>query len=223
MNRVECLKRNLAALNAELSGTQTKLLVVSKTQSIDDIRTLYQLGHRDFGENRVQELEEKALALSDLSDIRWHLIGHLQSNKVNKLAKISGLVAIHSVDSLELAQKLIHALKAHPTAVGLFLQVNTSHEEEKSGFESFESLKSVVDFLAPYKTPVFLQGLMTMGTIRTESPELEARRCFADLAHIRERLAPLKLELSMGMSGDYLMARDAGSDWVRVGSKIFKV
>lgn len=223
MNRVECLKSNLAALTSELSGTHTKLLVVSKTQSIDDIRTLYQLGQRDFGENRVQELEEKAIALSDLSEIRWHLIGHLQSNKVNKLAKIKHLVAIHSVDSLELAQKLVHAFKGHTTSVGLFLQVNTSHEEEKSGFESFEELKAVVDFLQPFKTPVYLQGLMTMGTIRTENPELEARRCFADLAHIRERLAPLKLDLSMGMSGDYLMARDAGSDWVRVGSKIFKV
>ena len=167
----------------------------------------------------MQELLEKDQALKELRELKWHLIGHLQSNKVNKLKDISRLVAIHSVDSLPLLQKLAHTLTA---PVGFFLQVNTSGEEEKSGFESIEGLKEAMSFLKTLSRPI--QGLMTMGTIRTDDVESEARRCFQHLIEIRDKLQPLqsqKIELSMGMSGDYLMARDMGSDWVRVGSKIF--
>ena len=221
MKRSEALASNLSQLQAELKNTTTRLLVVSKTQTAADIRSLYEAGQRDFGENRVQELEEKDAALADLPDLRWHLIGHLQSNKISKLNKIPRLVSIHSVDDADLMNKLITGLKlAKP--VGLFLQVNTSGEDEKSGFEDEESLKEALKKLSSISSPAFFQGLMTMGTIRTEDVAGEAHRCFKALKDMRDRLCP-KGELSMGMSGDYLIARDYASDWVRVGSKIFKV
>lgn len=221
MKRSEALASNLAALEAELKNTTTRLLVVSKTQTVEDIRSLYEAGQRDFGENRVQELEEKDAALSDLKDLRWHLIGHLQSKKIPKLNKISRLVAIHSVDDFPLAEKLAKGLQLDQP-VGLFLQVNTSGEDEKSGFETEESLAEAIQNMMSLRSSVFLQGLMTMGTIRTEDVSGEAHRCFKALKDMRDRLLP-KGQLSMGMSGDYLIARDYASDWVRVGSKIFKV
>ncbi len=221
MKRSEALASNLSQLQAELTGTTTRLLVVSKTQTIEDIRSLYEAGQRDFGENRVQELEEKDAALSDLVDLRWHLIGHLQSNKISKLNKIARLVSIHSVDDVDLMSKLMAGLKL-PRPVGLFLQVNTSGEDEKSGFEDEAALNEALKKLSSVSSPAYLQGLMTMGTIRTEDVQGEAHRCFKALKDMRDRLCP-KGELSMGMSGDYLIARDYASDWVRVGSKIFKV
>ena len=213
------LVENLRKVNSELQGSKAHLLVVSKTRSAQEIRTLYEAGQRHFGENKVQELLEKDAALSDLKDLRWHLIGHLQSNKVNKLKEISRLVAIHSVDSLSLVQKLTQAL---PPQVDYFLQVNTSGEEEKSGFESLEELKEAIAYLKAQHHEA--RGFMTMGTIRTEDVEGEARRCFKKLIELRDSLQNHQnkpLELSMGMSGDYLIAREMGSDWVRVGSKIF--
>lgn len=227
MNRSEALARNLGALRSELTGSAAQLLVVSKTQALDDIRALYHAGQRHFGENRVQELVEKDEALRDLPDLRWHLIGPLQSNKVNKLKALERLVAIHSVASLELTQKLAEALSARPQRLGLFLQVNTSGEAEKSGFETRAELERAAEYLTARTGPVALQGLMTMGTIRTEDVEGEAHRCFKQLVGLRDQLLRQlhlpRLELSMGMSGDYRIARDYGSDWVRVGSKIFRV
>ncbi|MFP5459715.1 MAG: YggS family pyridoxal phosphate-dependent enzyme, partial [Bacteriovoracia bacterium] len=203
MNRPEALARNLHELQEELRGSRAQLLVVSKTQTTDDIRSLYQAGQRHFGENRVQELLEKAEALRDLTDLRWHLIGPLQSNKINKLKSLERLVAIHSVASLELTQKLVEALSGRTQHLGIFLQVNTSGEAEKSGFETPDELLRAAEFLAATTGPVVLQGLMTMGTIRTEDVEGEAHRCFKQLVNLRDQLmAQLKvpqLELSMGM------------------------
>lgn len=216
------LKANWDAVRAELASAN--LLVVSKTHSADEIRALYQLGQRDFGENRVQELEEKDALLSDCPELRWHLIGTLQSNKISKLNKISRLHAIHSVDSAELAEKLAKSLTGHFEGVGLFLQVNTSHEAEKSGFEDYAEVYKVAKSLMDVRN-VRLRGLMTMGTIRTNAPEAEAHRCFKDLAEMAVNLTKslgVPLELSMGMSGDYGIALQHGTHWVRVGSKIFK-
>lgn len=221
---MNALATNWNAVRSELTG-DAKLLVVTKTRTADDIRALYQLGQRDFGENKVQELEEKDALLGDCPELRWHLIGHLQSNKISKLNKISRLSAIHSVDTFELAQRLVKSLTGHFQGVGLFLQVNTSHEEEKSGFEDYAEVLRTARILTDVRN-VRLQGLMTMGTIRTDAPLAEARRCFRDLAEMRSKLQKSldlpRLELSMGMSGDYPVALELGSDWVRVGSKIFR-
>jgi PLP dependent protein len=216
----------LKALQTELGST--KLLIVSKTRSLEEITTYYELGHRDFGENRVQELSDKAHALlKDCPDIRWHMIGHLQTNKINALFSIPHLYAIHSVDDRECVEKLLKAEDRLQHEVQIFLQFNTSHEAEKSGFETYHELEAAAELLIGAKN-LKLQGLMTMGTLRTDNFEAEAGRCFQDLQVEKEKLQTElglghKLETSMGMSQDYKIAIREKSDWVRLGTMMFEV
>lgn len=224
-DRREKLRQHWESVKNELAGSSAQLLVVSKNQSAEEVRALYELGQRDFGENRVQELVDKDALLGDCVNLRWHLIGHLQSNKISKLNKLARLHAIHSVDDQELAERLAKSLTGHHEGVGLFLQVNTSHEEEKSGFEDYAEVFATAKKLMDLRN-VRLQGLMTMGTIRTDVPLAEAHRCFKALqemgANLQKSLGLPQLELSMGMSGDYPIALQYGASWVRVGSKIFR-
>jgi len=214
--------RKLSELHSELGSCS--LLIVSKTRSIEEIKTYYDLGHRDFGENRVQELSEKAEALKEICpEIRWHMIGHLQSNKINTLFKVPKLFAIHSVHDHALVEKLV----ANDSKIGhemkVFLQFNTSKEVEKSGFENYEELKSA-SLLLSKTQHLKLSGLMTMGTLRTHDFEAEARRCFSELHNLKEKLQSelgLKLQTSMGMSQDYKLALKEGSDWIRIGTRMF--
>lgn len=216
-------ERRLAELREKL-GERSQLLIVSKTRPIQDIQTYYDLGHRDFGENRVQELAEKAKELSaSCPEIRWHMIGHLQTNKVNPLLAIPKLHAIHSVHSLELLDKILKHDQSLDHEVKLFLQFNTSHEEEKSGFETYTELKMAVEN-ALKGQKIKLAGLMTMGTLRTENFEAEAGRCFQDLNVEKEKLQAeykIILQTSMGMSQDYEIALKEGSDWIRLGTMMF--
>lgn len=202
----------------------TSLLIVSKTRSLEEIKTYYQLGQHDFGENRVQELRDKAYALQkDCPDIRWHMIGHLQSNKINALFEVPNLYAIHSVHSRELVEKLLNSEDKLDHQVLIFLQFNTSHEAEKSGFETYTDLRTSAELLLPSKK-LKLAGLMTMGTLRTENFEEEAGRCFQDLVVEKEKLENefgLPLMTSMGMSQDYKIALRENSDWVRLGTMMF--
>lgn len=221
--RKNSLNRNYLSVMTELKSP-TKLMIVSKTRSVEEIEYFYSLGHRDFGENRVQELYDKSdLLYEKCPDIRWHMIGHLQSNKLNQLFKISNLVAIHSVDDGELLEKIVKKdLELHHP-VGLFLQVNTSMENEKSGFEKIENLLEVLPHFK-LTQKIHWQGLMTMGTLRTDDAESEARRCFNELISWRDKLisyAGKKLELSMGMSNDYKIAAELHSDWIRLGTMMF--
>lgn len=218
----ELFSQKLQKLKAELH--KTKLLIVSKNRSLDEIKTYYDLGHRDFGENRVQELFDKAQALKDTCpDIRWHMIGHLQSNKIKLLFEVFGLYAIHSVDDEVLVKKLLSMEDKLPHELLVFLQVNTSHELEKSGFEEFSDiLDSARLVLSAKKLKLF--GLMTMGTIRTDDFEAEARRCFRELNLLKSKLESdlkVKLQTSMGMSQDYHLAAQEQSDWVRLGTMMF--
>ncbi len=198
----------------------TKLLAVSKTRSVDQIQEIYNLGQRDFGENKVQELFEKAQELEHL-ELKWHFIGHLQSNKINQLLRVRKLVAIHSIDSIELLNKLLS--KNIDKKIGLFLQVNISQEEEKHGF--LDSVKLEEALLMAKDHPYFyIQGLMGMGKIRTDHFEVEAHKSFQKIREIKDELSKkhdLALELSIGMSQDYEIALTYGSDWVRIGTQIF--
>ncbi len=202
----------------------SKLLIVSKTRPLEDIQLYYDLGHRDFGENRVQELLEKAQALeSSCPEIRWHMIGHLQSNKINQLFSIPHLWAVHSVDDKDLLDKMIKSASRLNSEINIFLQYNTSKEEEKSGFEDYVSLKSAVTSI-PSQSKINFFGLMTMGTLRTENLQREARRCFNELGQIKNRLQSelgITLETSMGMSQDYQIAIEEGSNWIRLGTMMF--
>jgi pyridoxal phosphate enzyme (YggS family) len=206
------------------------LVAVSKTRPVDDILHAYQAGIRDFGENRVEELESKASALHEMGidDINWHFIGKLQSKKIGRLLNIEALKAIHSVDSLSLLQKLIDADKrgkAKCRDVDLFIQVNTSGETEKSGFVDWDDLASAVNLLASEKPPFTLRGLMTMSKMRTETFTDDALKCFNQLQRIRDKLvedfAIEGLKLSMGMSNDYEIALNVGTDYIRLGSVLF--
>ena len=222
MTSKSLFSQKLNQIKSELGDT--KLLIVSKTRSLDEIRAYYALGHRDFGENRVQELTDKAMELlKECPEIRWHMIGHLQTNKINALFSIPNLYAIHSVDDRECVEKLIKSEDRLEHDVHVFLQFNTSHEVEKSGFETYTDLVSSAELIIKSKR-LKLAGLMTMGTLRTEDFEAEAGRCFQDLTVEKEKLQNelgLKLETSMGMSQDYKIAIREKSDWVRLGTMMF--
>jgi pyridoxal phosphate enzyme (YggS family) len=201
------------------------LLIVSKHRTPEEVLAYYELGHRDFGENKVQELGEKAEALKELCpEIRWHMIGHLQSNKINQLFSVNRLNAIHSIHDQELFDKLLRAQDKLPGPLNVFLQMNMSQESEKSGFETYTSLQMAA--LSLKDSPKLkLQGLMTMGKLRTENFEADARQCFQLLTVEKIKLESefdLKLETSMGMSQDYKIALEEGSNWIRLGTMMFE-
>ena len=223
MTQKDLFAQKLRTIKSELNNT--RLLIVSKTRSIEEIKIYYELGHRDFGENRVQELLEKSYSLQkDCPDIRWHMIGNIQTNKVNQLFSVTNLYAIHSVDDRELVEKMMKAEERLSREVFVFLQFNTSHEAEKSGFETYTDLEASAELLLKCSKLKF-KGLMTMGTLRTENFEAEAGRCFQDLQVEKEKLQNelnVKLETSMGMSQDYKIAVREKSDWVRLGTMMFQ-
>lgn len=223
MSKRELFAQKLKDLKAELNGSA--LLIVSKTRSIDEIKTYYELGQRDFGENRVQELAEKAEELkAHCPDIRWHMIGHLQSNKLNALLKVPNLHAIHSVHDRNLVDKLIACEDKLDHVVEIYLQFNTSKEEEKSGFETYTDLLASAELIVKCKK-LKLTGLMTMGTLRTENFERDAGQCFQILQVEKEKLQAelnIPLKTSMGMSQDYKIAVREKSDMVRLGTMMFQ-
>lgn len=206
-------------------GPQQNLLIVTKTRTVEEIKAYYDLGHRHFGENRVQELQEKARELEEsCPEILWHMIGHLQSNKIKDLYKVRSLYAIHSVDSQNLLEQLMKYEDRLENEVKIFLQFNTSKEEEKSGFEQVSDLEECVEMFKG-SSHLKLHGLMTMGALRVKDQLKSARACFEELASIKQHLESkyhLQLELSMGMSQDYHVALSCGSSWLRLGTMMFE-
>ncbi len=223
-DRKAFFERKLSEVKARLKPGVT-LLIVSKTRPIEDIQMYYELGHRDFGENRVQELFEKSeLLKKKCPEIRWHMIGHLQSNKINQLFSIENLHAIHSVHDQELLDKLMKASHRLSHEVEIYLQYNTSKESEKSGFETYHDLEAAAECALKARN-LKLAGVMTMGTLRTENFEREAGRCFQELVVEKKKLeAELEVELktSMGMSQDFEIALREGTDCVRPGTMMFQ-
>jgi len=227
VDHLQQLQDRLEKIQQELKDTA--LVVVTKYVNFDKVLNCYNMGVRDFGESRLQDLQEKArlLAEKNIHDHRWHFIGHLQSNKINSLLKIKNLYLIHSVDSLKLLQELLkksHLLE-HP--VGLLLEVNTSGEKEKSGFGDYLGLQETVEYFIQQKNSSWrFRGLMTMGRIRTDNFKEDARECFQKLKEYRQKLQEefhlSDLKLSMGMSQDYSIALEEGADYVRLGSAIFE-
>lgn len=196
------------------------LVAVSKTRAVDEIRAVAEAGVRDFGENYVQELEEKAEALADL-DLRWHAIGHLQTNKVRRIADFVAL--IHSVDSPRVAGEIDRRAEAAGRQVPVLLQANVSGEESKFGVaedEAFGLAEKLVEFESAK-----LLGLMTMPPY-CEDPEGN-RPYFVELRRLRDRLIergiPVECmqHLSMGMTCDLETAVEEGATFVRVGTAIF--
>lgn len=207
-----------AAARAGRDPSEIHLVAVSKTVAPARVREAHAAGIRRFGENRAQELGLKSSALADLA-IEWHFVGHLQSNKARAVMGVAAL--IHSVDRLDLAQRLSAAAPAaRPQRI--LVQVNTSGEASKSGVAP-EALGTLLDGLASLPGLV-VEGLMTIGPL-TDDPAA-IRHAFRSLreARDRERAARPELpltQLSMGMSGDYEIAVEEGATLLRVGTALF--
>ena len=206
-----------AAAAAGRKKEEILLLAVSKTWPVTDIRALYDMGVRDFGENRMQELEQKAPALPQ--DIVWHFIGSLQSNKIRKAVKLASV--IHSVENLSAVERLDRICGEEGRSVKFLLEVNVSGEASKSGVPAADFML-LARAAAQCRNAVF-SGLMTMAPLGAPREILDA--VFGGLASLRDR-AEKELEitlplLSMGMSGDFENAVSHGSTIVRIGTAIF--
>ena len=209
-----------AAGRAGRSPADIRLIAVSKTHPIDAVRAAADAGQLDFGENKVQEALQK-IAQSTDNRLRWHLIGHLQSNKARKAS--SAVQAIHSIDSVDLLKKVDAAAAAAGRAVQVLVQVDLALEETKFGAPEPE-LPGIFE-AAGHCTAARMTGLMLLPPL-AENPE-EARPWFIRLRGLRDRLrdsgvpAGQLRELSMGMSHDFEVAIEEGATMVRVGTAIF--
>lgn len=198
-----------------------KLIAVSKQVSIDAIRLAYAAGVRDFGESRIQEAAEKQAALQDLPDITWHLIGHLQSNKAAKALQL--FQWIHSIDSLKLAQRLNQLAAEQQVQPQVCLQVKLLHDPSKFGWTEAELLADLPQLDQCHQLQI--KGLMVIPP--NGLPAAETQTVF-DRARLLARKVSQQgwshlqiQELSMGMSGDYPLAIEAGSTMIRLGRTLF--
>ena len=218
---IQNLRRSIheTAVKANRGSGSIHLVIVTKTILTERILEAYQTGERDFGENRVQEWQEKKDALPQ--DIRWHLIGHLQTNKVKYM--LGQISLIHSLDRIELADAIEKQAKAKGIAgVPCLVQVNMSGEESKFGLDPAH----VEDFVRqmPLRPSIKIRGLMSIGPLTED--EVKIRKCFRKT---RELLEDMKRKfpqyvwdvLSMGMSDDFQIAIEEGSNMLRIGSLIF--
>ena len=208
---------NLKRIKAELPPSVT-LIAVSKTKPIELIKGAYDAGQRDFGENYIQELEDKHKQLP--ADIRWHAIGHLQSNKVKYIAPFVHLV--HAIDSLKLLQEINKQALKNNRVINCLLQIYIAQEETKFGF-SFDECEHLFqsDALKQLKN-IRVVGFMGMAT-NTDN-EVQIRSEFSSLKKFFEKFKTQHSALStisMGMSSDYKIAIEEGSTMIRIGSSIF--
>lgn len=220
-NNIEAVKKEIAdaAYTAGRNPKEIQLVAVSKTKPISDIAEAYNAGMRDFGENKPQEIVEKFQHFP--TDVRWHMIGHLQKNKVRHI--IDKAYLIHSVDNIELAKEIEKRAAAIDKVQDILLQVNISGEESKSGFvpdEVLDACRTISEM--PH---IRIKGLMTISV--KGYGQNENRELFLKLKALSEKIEKSKTEnvfmkeLSMGMSGDFKEAIEAGATIVRVGSSIF--
>jgi PLP dependent protein len=211
-------------LTDSLQKTNTTLVAVSKLKSVDDIKALYALGQRDFGENYVQELVEKQAQLP--ADIRWHFIGHLQSNKIKYIAPFVYL--IHGVDSFKLLTEIHKQGEKLQRVIPCLLQVHIAAEETKFGLDEKETIELLEYYTAQRSKlgQVRIDGMMGMASFTDNKEQVAAE--FRDLKAIYQLAKQsyflgeehFKI-LSMGMSGDYEIAIAEGSTHVRIGSLLF--
>lgn len=208
-----------ACRRAGRERSSVKLVCVTKTKPVEMLQEAYDAGERNFGENKVQEITAKKPLLPN--DVRWHMIGHLQTNKVKQV--IDKAVMIHSVDSLHLAQEISRRAEAIGIVMPVLIEVNVAGEESKSGttFENAEALIREAALLPG----IHIKGLMTIAPY-TEDPE-ENRLYFRKLRQLAIDIGGKSIdnvdmiELSMGMSGDFETAIEEGSTIVRIGTGIF--
>lgn len=209
------IAKNIIELKNSLPKTVT-LIAVSKTKPQSDLIEAYEAGQRDFGENKIQEMSEKWEHLP--KDIHWHMIGHVQTNKVKYMAPFVHL--IHAVDSLKLLKEIQKQALKNKRTIGCLIQIRIAQEETKFGLPA-EELSSLVEAAKQFPN-VAIKGLMGMASFTSNQEQV--RQEFKNLAEIFSAFKLVNPEstiLSMGMSGDCQMAIEEGSTMIRVGSKIF--
>lgn len=225
---MEDIKKNLATVGAKIktaaescgrSAEEITLVAVSKTRTPEEINTAIEAGVTDIGENKVQEIMDKYDAIKP---VRWHMIGHLQTNKVKYI--IDKVDMIHSVDSLKLAKEIDKRAKAHDLVMDVLVQINPADEESKFGVSVEEAGELVRDILDACDN-VKIKGLMSVAPIAEDPRDVkpyfdEVKAKYDELAKIDDPKLEFKY-LSMGMSHDFPVAIEAGSNLVRVGSAIF--
>ena len=219
MSLKQKIKNNLETIKNQLSDS-CQLIAVSKYVTSDEIKIAYECGQRDFGENRVPDLIKKSEELKELCPgIRWHMIGNIQSNKIKSLLGVHNLYAVHSLYEKKHLDVFNRETK---NPLRIFFQVNSSQENQKGGVNSYEE---VIDLTkAINNKSLIVDGLMGMGKL--DGSENELLNSFCELKNMTNQLGEeLKktLRTSMGMSGDFKLAVKAGSDFVRIGSAVFKL
>jgi len=194
-----------------------QMCVVSKYTEIENIKTLYELGQRNFGENQVQQLEARAKELEDLP-LAWHMIGTLQTNKINKLIDLNP-VLLQSLDSLKLANELNKRLEAKDKTINALLQINSAKEDTKSGVMPENAIDTYQQIKESYPN-IKLKGVMSIGA-HTQDKEI-IKKSFDTTYKIFENLQKDGAKIcSMGMSSDFKLAIECGSNMVRIGSALF--
>ena len=219
------IAEQISLINKQLNDSTARLIVVTKTRSIEELQETYAAGAIEFGENRVQEMVEKQAVLP--GDILWHQIGHLQTNKVKYIAPFVHL--IHSVDSLNLLKEINKQGAKNNRVIHCLLQIFIATEESKFGLDFKEAEALLADASFAEMKHIRIVGLMGMASFTADEDQI--RREFMSLADFFQQLKNNKTgvstglvewtELSMGMSGDYLIAAELGATLVRVGSAIF--
>ena len=214
------IKDNLKQILDQLP-THVTLVAVSKTKPVEELMEAYEAGQRIFGENKIQEMADKYQQMP--KDIHWHMIGHVQTNKVKYMAEFVSL--IHAVDSLKLLKEINKQAKKHNRTIDCLLQIKIAEEDTKFGLSATE-MKFIIDS-EDFKTfhNIRIVGLMGMATYTENSEQIKRefsflKSVFDSLKHIKTSQLDLKI-LSMGMSGDYHLAIPLGSNMVRIGSSIF--
>ena len=211
------IQENLNRIKTSIPPEVT-LIAVTKTKPIADILEAYRAGQRDFGENKIQEMTQKWETLP--KDIRWHMIGHIQRNKVKYMAPYVSLV--HGVDSLRLLKEIDKEARANQRTIPCLLQVHIAEEDTKFGFNEAEVMDLISSGELDAMPHIKIIGLMGMATFTHDTRQI--REEFKHLKEIGKRIKlnnPLITELSMGMSGDYDIAIAEGSTMIRLGSSIF--
>ncbi len=211
------ITQNLTQLKASLKKEVT-LVAVSKTKPIADLQEAYNAGQRVFGENKIQEMTTKWEALP--KDIEWHMIGHVQRNKVKYMASYVSL--IHGVDSLKLLKEIDKQAKKHQRRINCLMQIHIAEEETKFGLDASELINLVQTDEFKELDHIQVVGVMGMATFTKDDSQI--RKEFKALKSIfdsLQKLLPQVTFISMGMSGDYKIAIEEGSNMVRIGSSIF--
>jgi len=216
------IANNIVDFQKKFQSAHCKLVAVSKTHPVEKIKEAYNAGQRIFGENKVQELLSKQPLLPN--DIEWHLIGHLQTNKVKQIVPYISL--IHSVDSFKLLEEINKQANKINKVISCLLQVHIANEETKFGFDENELLELIFSQKIAELHSIKIIGLMGMATFTEDKAQV--RNEFKSLKNLFDKIHSMKLpsninmqELSMGMSQDYEIAIEEGSTLVRIGTAIF--